>query len=237
MPIAFIILLACSRSPAPAESPRESDVRPSFDCAHAASEVEHVVCEDEFLAKLDVALDRSYRDAPASGLRALRSQLHWLAARDACSAVPDVRACVLLAYTSRLRELCALTNPWCGVYADGTLDWNDPGFEGMSVVSIFPSDQYDSLLVTGTSIASNPARATCGVEMWTREVNNELLATASGVEPPCIAKLQLTRSGVRVDVSEGCQTSFCGAAASWGGEYRRLTEPADQRRWEVFSYE
>lgn len=221
-----VILFACARAPAPTPSDDIPDFQPSFDCSRATSEVEQVICYDETLAMLDVALDHTYRESPAAGQR------EWREARDACAVVPDVRDCVRFAYTTRLRELCARTSQWCGVYADGTLDWNNPAFEGMSVVSIFPSAEYESLLVTGASVADNPARASCGVEMWTREIDGELLATADGVAPPCMAKLVLTRTGIRVDTSEGCQSSFCGAAAAWGGDYVRLTSPTDQKLWE-----
>lgn len=227
----LIFLFACTRAPTPTPSADIPDFQPSFDCALARSEVEQLICHDEELARLDVALDHTYRDSPAAGQR------EWREARDACTVVPEVRDCVRLAYTTRLRELCARTSPWCGVYADGTLDWNDPAFEGMSVVSIFPSDQYESLLVTGASVASNPARATCGIEMWTREIDGEMVATTGDADPPCMAKLLLTHAGIRVDVSEGCLSNWCGAAASWGGEYARLVNPADQELWEQQTFE
>lgn len=240
MPVALLSLLACSRFPGPDEAPAVGDIHPSpsFDCTRAEAVVEHVICEDGFLATLDVALDRHYRDALAAGGSTLRSQLDWLAARDACESVPDVRACVLLAYTSRLRELCALTSPWCGVYAQGTLDYNDPIFKGMGVVSVIPADEYESLFVAATAIADNPGRASCGVELWTREVDGDLLASSRGGESPlCIARLRRTRDGIRINTSEECQSAFCGAAAGWGGDYRRLREAGEQRQWESLAYE
>lgn len=229
-------LLACTRTPAPAPIVTwDNNIEPSFDCARARSDVEHLICDEEVLAKLDVALDRTYRDAPPEGLRKLQGQRDWLAARDACSIVPDARECVRLTYTSRLRELCALSNRWCGVFADGSLDFDNPSFDGMDVVSIIPSDDYESLFIAGAAVVG---QSSCGIAMAAREVDGELLATTIDEDfPLCMAKVLRTRDGIRIETSDSCQNIWCGAAATWGGTYRRLTDPAEQRRWEKYAGE
>ena len=83
----------------------------SFDCTKATAKVEVLVCRDDALAKLDLRAADLFRKAEdnASGERAriaLREAQHaFPQKRNACARSPDVRACVLLAYRTRISEL------------------------------------------------------------------------------------------------------------------------------------
>ena len=74
----------------------------SFDCDRAASEVEHIICGDSGLSRLDEALAEAYRQALSSAAEpdALRSQqADWLRDhRDPCRH----RHCLVSAYRQRV---------------------------------------------------------------------------------------------------------------------------------------
>lgn len=76
----------------------------SFDCTKASTNVEHIICDNPELSKLDGQVSRSYAFAlrGRSNPDAIkRSQLDWLHARNRCSDV----ACVRSAYVSRISAL------------------------------------------------------------------------------------------------------------------------------------
>jgi uncharacterized protein len=99
---------------------------PTFDCKKAGGEVEKLICSDEALAGLDVALDKVYAAAkakatgkPAAQLKA--EQRGWVKGRNECWkangqetwitatwTVKTVRACVEAQYRLRTSELQAV---------------------------------------------------------------------------------------------------------------------------------
>ena len=82
-------------------------VGPSFDCAKAGGEVEHIICGSPRLARLDVNVAAAYKEARARGPDVKRSQVQWLAVRNHCRD----EACLLEAYERRLSELKTLVRP------------------------------------------------------------------------------------------------------------------------------
>jgi uncharacterized protein YecT (DUF1311 family) len=91
------LMLAVAAVPAGA-----SAMRPSFDCTHAATRVETMICADPALAARDRAMQVAYRHA-----RRLRRswqpspQREWLAQRNACSSAD----CIAAAYDERFGEM------------------------------------------------------------------------------------------------------------------------------------
>ena len=120
--------------------------------------------------------------------------------------------------------------PWCGIYVDGSPDvWSD-GFEGMQVIGIAQSNEYGVYYIEGGSVADNLSRASCDVEMWADQVGDELVAAPRDDDTSyCLATIRRTKLGIRVETGSNCYR-FCGAAAGWGGDLRRL-EPAEPPRW------
>lgn len=91
------------------DRPRER-FRPGFDCGRAASLVEHALCDEPGLARLDVTLNMAFearRDAtPDAERAALReAQRAWLRRRDACAADPWPVECVRREISARIDAL------------------------------------------------------------------------------------------------------------------------------------
>ena len=77
---------------------------PTFDCTKAKLRVEQLICENPQLARLDVEMLQTYRQAAAVSLdaNALKaSQLAWLRMRNACTDV----TCLLGAFSGRMSQL------------------------------------------------------------------------------------------------------------------------------------
>lgn len=81
-----------------------SDPQPGFDCEKASNFVEVAICEDTFLASLDVYLNvlyRQYSNLSFSPESLKAQQIVWLKERNAC----QTRECVETAYLDRIREI------------------------------------------------------------------------------------------------------------------------------------
>ena len=98
----------------PTAAPAAEIVRPSLDCAKAASVQEKLICSDPQLAKLDSDLADAYRrvgDAAPDRTAVLASQRIWI--KQSFSICAD-KACLITAYQSRLSELSQAVNaPSC----------------------------------------------------------------------------------------------------------------------------
>jgi uncharacterized protein YecT (DUF1311 family) len=76
----------------------------SFDCAKAQAKVEHLICDNPDISKLDEELAAAYKAALQDKAQAeaiKRAQKQWMKERDGCADV----ACVKLAYETRLSIL------------------------------------------------------------------------------------------------------------------------------------
>jgi uncharacterized protein len=113
---AFMLDLAI-RGAGGAARPRNRSVSgPSFDCRRAATPVERAICASRDLSQLDSRLADIYHDAliaagqsaAPGGLSAVtlrEQQRAWEAARDACGAGREIRACVRRSYERRIAHL------------------------------------------------------------------------------------------------------------------------------------
>lgn len=93
---------------------------PSFDCARAATGVEHRICADPGLRALDRGIALFYasgRRNPRPG-RAVREQREWLTTRDGC----DTSACLRATMTERLWMLSEAVGRDLPAYADEDAD-------------------------------------------------------------------------------------------------------------------
>lgn len=81
----------------------------SFNCSKASSKVEHIVCDNRNISKLDEELAQRFKGALQDHERAalvIQSQRQWLKNRNLCA---DVQ-CVTQAYTNRLADLSAVNS-------------------------------------------------------------------------------------------------------------------------------
>lgn len=89
-----------------------ADEHPSFDCAKAQTDIEHLICRDHDLAELDRRLAEIYKATRATLNRAgkkalLKAQRDWLAGyQQACGDTVD-RECLAQRYQKRTAELLA----------------------------------------------------------------------------------------------------------------------------------
>ena len=86
--------------------------QPSFDCAKARSAIEHAVCADVALARLDrdvseEFLHRTMVDADHAFIeRTKAEQTAWLRQRDHdCARAPNLKTCLTASYNARLKVL------------------------------------------------------------------------------------------------------------------------------------
>lgn len=85
-----------------------ANLKPSFDCAKAATAVEKMICSDALIGKLDGALASNYKtmiaaDIGADAIEALKStQKEWMASRNNCAD----NQCLINAYKARIDEVC-----------------------------------------------------------------------------------------------------------------------------------
>jgi hypothetical protein len=89
---------------APPAPPRPAFFKTSFDCMHAASTAEHLVCSDNELASLDLQMADLYRRGLASVVDTNEfagEQRTWLTQRDVCADKP----CLISSYSGRIKEL------------------------------------------------------------------------------------------------------------------------------------
>lgn len=115
--LALLAGLACLALVAPAHA---QNVLPSFDCAKASTTLEHAICADDTLAKIDADLAAIYAEALAQSgdpetLRA--EQRDWASQRSAaCGIVPGAdddmveissaaHTCLIELYTARMASL------------------------------------------------------------------------------------------------------------------------------------
>ena len=96
-------------APPPAPTKAASEVKPSFDCAAAASEAEKLVCKDPELAVLDRRLAEVFARAKAAPgadqARLTAEQRGWVKGRDDCWKSVERSRCVSEAYMTRTVQL------------------------------------------------------------------------------------------------------------------------------------
>ncbi len=76
----------------------------SFDCAKASTKVEHIICDNHEISRLDEDMAATYKAATQDKAKAesvRQAQKQWLKERNAC---PDL-ACIRNAYVARLKRL------------------------------------------------------------------------------------------------------------------------------------
>jgi uncharacterized protein len=100
---------AAAPATAPAPAKTTDDVKPSFDCAAAASEAEKLVCKDPELAVLDRRLAEVFARAKAAPgadqARLTAEQRGWVKGRDDCWKSVERSRCVSEAYMTRTVQL------------------------------------------------------------------------------------------------------------------------------------
>ena len=81
----------------------------SFDCAKANTKVEHLICDNPEISKLDEALAQSYKDALQKESKAnaiKQAQKKWLKQRNGCGDAD----CVRRAYEMQLQAITSSDN-------------------------------------------------------------------------------------------------------------------------------
>jgi uncharacterized protein len=115
--------------PAALHRMRSASVHPSFDCAHARTKVEKIICGDPKLAALDRAVDWLWHRVEHTPQQKV-AQSRWLRARANCPppagdssdtsvswtvdsfmSAADPHGCIGLAYAERIKELAPKASP------------------------------------------------------------------------------------------------------------------------------
>ena len=96
---------------------RAPNFTPSFDCNHAASRVEILICSDSVLAQLDSEMGRTYFQALKSQSNSetlLNDQRQWLSLRNSICGIGDPsisRSCLIQMTRARITKLAAIAIP------------------------------------------------------------------------------------------------------------------------------
>ncbi|MDJ0994096.1 MAG: MliC family protein [Dinoroseobacter sp.] len=161
-----------------------AETGPSFDCAHAESSAEKLVCADPDLARLDRLVAERYSAALAAarGLDAgaveaeanLKAyQRGWIKGRDDCWKAQDEHSCVVFQYQFREAEL---VTAWMLEAPQQTAFWACGGSAANEVVTMFfdtevPSvrfergDSVDTGILTETASGAR-YEGTFGRSIW-----------------------------------------------------------------------
>jgi uncharacterized protein YecT (DUF1311 family) len=107
----------------------------SFDCAKAATPIEHMICADAKLSTLDEQLAKAYGARKAQDRTLARSQRDWLAGvRDKCASTD----CLAQAYAARIPSLVA-HGAACPISREQLIgDWTKASGEGFEEVDFMP---------------------------------------------------------------------------------------------------
>ncbi|MGR5128680.1 META domain-containing protein [Photobacterium swingsii] len=86
------------------------DAKPSFECANASGEVEHLICNDQSLAKLDLQMNALYKTVLSSlsidkQANFKASQRGWIKGRNDCWKSADVYQCTKNSYALQTETL------------------------------------------------------------------------------------------------------------------------------------
>src|SRR5271154_4083074 len=121
--VAALMVSACGSpanqpaSSSPSTTPTSSQVAPvpaAVDCTKPANSAQQLICTDSHLFDLERQLQAAYQQAltrPGTEQSAVAAaQAGWATTRDNCATNPDVHACVLEAYQTRLVQL-AIADP------------------------------------------------------------------------------------------------------------------------------
>lgn len=83
----------------------------SFDCNKAKTEIEHAICDNKNVSRLDEGLNYTYQQFyiyknTDEKISFRKQQLRWIKNRDiACSAVDNKKECLISEYKSRIKEI------------------------------------------------------------------------------------------------------------------------------------
>ncbi len=98
----------------------------SFDCGKAQTKVEHLICDNPEISKLDDELKAGYKAALQDEKQAdsiKQAQKQWMKKRNGCADA----ACVKSAYETRVAALGAATDEESGEFTSGSIDMENAG--------------------------------------------------------------------------------------------------------------
>ena len=209
--LVLLAFVAATASPVTGQGPAAAGPAPSFDCAAAATGVEHLICADAELSALDRGIAIFYASARrgARAARVERDQGLWLHRdRGICA----VRACLVESMTRRLGDLAEEAGRDVPTYSDEDAD-------ATLVIAALGGDWYAFGVIGywhGPTINSAEAR---GVFRLERD-RGEIPAVTS--EDCGFSLLRLPRDRWRIVAHEPPSGAACGGMnATVEGTYRR----------------
>lgn len=193
---------------------------PSYDCATASSDAEKAICEapslgwyDRQLAKTWTIVLKAVGEDGAPELKA--AQAVFLKSRDACVKADDAFACLVDAYTHRIRELTDAVDGMrldIGVYAGETGSVDLVRYPDRSAaLSISTVGGGDHSCGFETDTATIDARGVIG---WSQKPD-------PGYADACTITATLTGNDLVIKAEGDACTWYCGARAELGGTFTR----------------
>jgi uncharacterized protein YjbI with pentapeptide repeats len=228
---------------------RITSAHPSFDCAHAGSEVEKAVCADPELAALDAGLSWLWQRVPHT-MQELEIQRKWVGARATCPSKDyasspdaisfgsaDLRGCIGIAYAERIRALAAKSSSTLvgsGRYTtDAPLELpQDPSSELAQKFIMARGYRYDEIDVEnwghgGGRIAGNGLWANgheCGLEaseVETRRTGSKVRIDDNPKSPDDQYSVSFVITPQVIVRAGGDKQFQCGARGGWSDIYFR----------------
>ena len=99
----------------------------SFDCAKQSTNVERMICDDQYLNKLDETLAADYKTIKNNNVGArtisemTKTQRDWIKLRNLC----NDKICIRKTYIERLDQICKYATVVSGVFWGECLDASD----------------------------------------------------------------------------------------------------------------
>lgn len=206
-----LALVALAASPAQAAS---------FDCAKAATAVEHMICGNPEISNLDSAMAEAYTTLHDSaslvdedGLADLvrQSQRDWLTRRNEC----QTEACLLTAYQDRLAALQGRVPAGSGAGAGAPSNHLVGNYTDDDITVLVRQIAADTSVVL---ISGGGAQWTCGYGGVANALGaNEL---SVGTEGLIIQFAGGAATIADTPANEAVSRSYCGAAGSMIGRYQ-----------------
>ena len=188
----------------------------SFDCSKAGTLIEHSICGDAELSKLDEDLAKVYKNAKKYTDKKVlkKEQIGWLKEkRGNCS---DLQ-CLRSVYTQRIEQLNKYNtfdsnNTFIGNWSEGIGDYTQDIF-----IKNSNSESFDFDL---SSFAKMNLGEITGTAQIFQSNNNKAIFKG---EENCSLTFELKKTILQIDATDGC-SYFGGLNVTFGGDFNRLNK-------------
>jgi uncharacterized protein len=222
-------LLAAALCLVAAPAAAQEGPKASFDCKKAATPVERAICQGNYTAELDRAMDTLYRAAleraPAQRATTEAAQRQWLALRNSrCGRAKPDTECLAGLYKDRIIALVRLTRDAESAPITGRYAYREQGQAGEMFIAEMPDGT--TLVLVETVNVGHPSPHTCSLMDYVKDRRGAVLSYRDP-EASKTCGLEIAVTGNRAVMRETPKDWFeaaqynCGAHGYMLGNYAR----------------